>query len=86
LPSSRKYRHEHERNAIKVFIIDPLEYSDGSHIPRSTWRQVFQDSPAKEMLKSFTPDLVVIDFALPGIGGPRAYADFVRCASRSLVA
>lgn len=38
------------------------------------------------MLKSFTPDLVVIDFALPGIGGPRAYADFVRCASRSLVA
>jgi DNA-binding response OmpR family regulator len=33
---------------------------------------------AMEMLKSFTPDLVVLDFALPGIDGLRAYANFVR--------
>jgi len=33
---------------------------------------------AMEMVKSLSPDLVVLDFALPGIDGLRAYADFVR--------
>lgn len=36
---------------------------------------------AMEMLKTFSPDLVVLDYALPGIDGLRAYGDIVRTSS-----
>ena len=37
---------------------------------------------AMEMVKSFTPDLVVFDYALPGIDGLSAYGNIVRSSSR----
>ncbi len=33
---------------------------------------------AQRILESFTPDVVVVDYALPGIDGIRAYNDIVR--------
>lgn len=35
---------------------------------------------AMEMLKSFTPEVVVMDYALPGIDGLRAYGDIVQAS------
>ena len=35
---------------------------------------------ALEMLDSFTPDLVVLDYALPGIDGLRAYSQIVQAS------
>ena len=35
---------------------------------------------AMEMLKFFTPDVVIMDYALPGIDGLRAYGDIVQAS------
>jgi DNA-binding response OmpR family regulator len=37
---------------------------------------------AVELLQGFTPELVVIDYALPGIDGLRAYQEIVRVSAR----
>jgi len=37
---------------------------------------------AVEVLKTFTPDLVVLDYSLPGIDGLRTYSEIVRLSSR----
>lgn len=45
--------------------------------------RIAQDAKAAvEMAKSFSPDLVILDYALPGVDGLRAYGDIVGAGRR----
>lgn len=46
-------------------------------------RVAFDAGSALEILQSFSPDLVVLDYALPGIDGLRTYREIVRVSPRT---
>ena len=77
------------KSASRILIVEDQEVL-GENLKvylgrRSADVRIAQDAEhALEILKSFTPDVVVLDYGLPGMNGVEAYVEMVRRSERQI--